>query len=244
MAKQHFQHAHVNQKGSTGNQQPSRKQTNNKNTKIPGSMGSQNHWENQQQTRTPRFQNQWIATAIEKTNKNNNKISVSMVVNPNHWYWKIVLLLLFVFSRWFGLPIGPEILVFLVFVVLSMVLATHGSWNLGFLVLFVGFLDGFGYPSGLHTCIALVFSMVLQIAFAIKVVSSCIPYYISAVRFLRFPRGCLTMCGSSVSHCSWLVCVCVPTKTEWTLHAHSLFLVTDISLNSKGFPSIAREFLL
>ena len=41
-----------------------------------------------------------------------------------------------------------------------------------------------------------------QIALAIKVVSSCIPYTISAVRFLRFPRVCLTMCGSSVSHCS------------------------------------------
>ena len=34
------------------------------------------------------------------------------------------------------------------------------------------FLYGFGYPSRLHTCIALVFSMVLHIAFATKVVSS------------------------------------------------------------------------
>ena len=48
MAKQHFQHAHVNQKGSMGNQTQSRKQQNNKKTKIPGSKGSQNHRENQQ----------------------------------------------------------------------------------------------------------------------------------------------------------------------------------------------------
>ena len=73
-----------------------------------------------------------------------NKISGSIVVNPNHM----------LFSRWFWLPMDPGILVFL----------------------FFGFLDGFGYPSGLHTCIVLVFSMVLRMAFAIKVVSSCIPY--------------------------------------------------------------------
>ena len=45
MAKQHFQHAHVNQKGSMGNQKPWIK------------------------PRQPRFQNQWIAKTIEKTNK-------------------------------------------------------------------------------------------------------------------------------------------------------------------------------
>ena len=61
------------------------------------------------------------------------------------------------------------------FLVFSMVLAIYGSWNLGFLFLFC-FLYGFGYPSGLHTCIAWVPSMVLNIAFAVKVVSSCIPY--------------------------------------------------------------------
>ena len=75
---------------------------------------------------------------------------------------------LFWFSRWFGLPIGYEILVFL-FV--------------------VDFLYGFGYPSRLHTCIALVLSMVLQIVVAIKVVSegSHILVHIPVV----FTLGCL-----------------------------------------------------
>ena len=79
------------------------------------------------------------------------------------------------FSLWFWLPIDSEILVVLICLVFSMVLATHGSWNLGVLIC-CGFLYGFGYPSRLHTCIALASSMVLQIAFANKVVSSCIPY--------------------------------------------------------------------
>ena len=100
-----------------------------------------------------------------------------MVRVHDHWSWNLVF---FGFSWWFWLSIGPETLIFFVLLVFSMVLATHGSWNLGFLVfLFNGFLNGFGYPSGLHTCIALVSSMVLHIAFAVKVVSSCIPYTFS-----------------------------------------------------------------
>ena len=52
MAKQHFQHAHVNQKGP---------------------MGNQKLWI---KPRQPRFQNQWIAKTIENTK--NNKISEPM----------------------------------------------------------------------------------------------------------------------------------------------------------------------
>ena len=39
-----------------------------KTTKIPESVDSQNHREYQQQTRKPRFQNQWVAKTIENTN--------------------------------------------------------------------------------------------------------------------------------------------------------------------------------
>ena len=45
MAKQHFQHAHVNQRGSMGNQKPYIKPT------------------------KTRFQNQWVTKTIEKTKK-------------------------------------------------------------------------------------------------------------------------------------------------------------------------------
>ena len=83
MAKQHFQHAHVNQKGSMGNHKP---------------------WIKPKQ---PRFQNQWIAKTIENTKqtkktkisepmgnenhreyKNNkkNKISGSMILVHDHWF--------------------------------------------------------------------------------------------------------------------------------------------------------------
>ena len=55
MAKQHFQHANVNQKGSTGNQQPSRKPTTTKKTKISEPMDSHNHSDNPNKTRNPRF---------------------------------------------------------------------------------------------------------------------------------------------------------------------------------------------
>ena len=101
-----------------------------------------------------------------------------MTVNPNHWSWNCVVVCFVWFSRWPWLAIGPEILVFLCFLVFSMVSATHGSWNVCFLICW-GFLYGFAYPNGLHTCIALVFLMVLQITFAIKVVSSCTPYTLS-----------------------------------------------------------------
>ena len=64
MAKQHFQHAHVNQKGSMGNQKPWIK------------------------PRQPRFQNQWIAKTIENTNKNKKtKISEPMG-SQNHREYK------------------------------------------------------------------------------------------------------------------------------------------------------------
>ena len=82
-------------------------------------MGNQSHRENQQ----------------NKT----NKISGSMIVNQNHWYWNLVFVC---FLDGFGYPL---ILKSCFFVVFSMALATHWFWNLGFLVLF-GFLDGFGYP--------------------------------------------------------------------------------------------------
>ena len=96
----------------------------------------------------------------------------SRIIDP-----EFLLFVCLLFSLWCWLPIDSEILVFLFcfVVVFSMVLATHGSWNLGFLICF-GCLKGFVYPSRLHTCIVLVLSMVLQIAFAITVVSSCIPY--------------------------------------------------------------------
>ena len=53
-------------------------------------------------------------------------------------------ILFFLYSRWFSLPIGSEILVFF----------------------FFGILDGFGYPLVLNSwfsCCCLVFSMVLAI---------------------------------------------------------------------------------
>ena len=52
MAKQHFQHAHVNQKVSMGNRKPWTK------------------------PRQPRFQNQWIAKTIENT-KQTKKTNIS-----------------------------------------------------------------------------------------------------------------------------------------------------------------------
>ena len=128
-----------------------------------------------------------------------------MILVHDHWFWNLFFVvccildgfgyplvlkswfsLLFWYSRWFWLPIGSEILVFLLLLVFSMVFVTHWFWNLGFLG-FVGILDGFGYPLVLKSWFSwfvLVFSMVLAI-----------PYIISAVRFLRFPRGCLTECS-------------------------------------------------
>ena len=185
------------------------------------------------------------------------------------------------------------------------------------------FLYGFAYPSGLHTCIALVFSMVLQIAFAIKVVSSCIPYtcsYPSCLHtwmplvFIGFTNGFCFHIGFQLRSCMppWAP-ACTEEPSSWMMfspprehvfqnkcpradentvsnsgdlcelqmvlsprrehHFHVLMwthrsqndalactrthvvqyvcyskgfphIVTDVSLNSKGFPSIVREFLL
>ena len=71
MAKQHFQHAHVNQKGSMGNQN----HRENKKTRF------QNQWvaktiEKTSNTRKPLFQNQWVAKTIERT-KQNKKTKIS-----------------------------------------------------------------------------------------------------------------------------------------------------------------------
>ena len=121
MAKQHFQHVHVNQKGSMGKHKPWIK------------------------PRQPRFQNQWIAKTIENT-QNNKKTKISEPMgSQNHREYKqqqtkqdfrindsgsrsFVLksccFCLFLYSRWFSLPIGSEI-VFFVVLLFSMVLATH-----------------------------------------------------------------------------------------------------------------------
>ena len=95
---------------------------------------------------------------------------------------------------------------FFVFLVFSMVFVTHWFWNLVFFVCF-GFLDGFRYPSVLKSCCFCFFWFSrwfsLPIGSEILVFLSClvfsmvfaIPYIISAVCFLRFPRGCLTECS-------------------------------------------------
>ena len=122
-------------------------------------MGSENHREYKTKTR---FQNQWVTKTIENTKKTK--------IFQDQWFWfttigsEICFCFLCIldgfrypldlkswfscfcwYSRWFWLPIGSEILVFLFCLVFSMVFA--------------------------------------------------IPYIISAVRFLRFPRGCLTECS-------------------------------------------------
>ena len=73
-----------------------------------------------------------------------------------------------------------------VILIFSMALVTHWLWNLGVLILFV-LSRWLWLPVGseiLFLFVCFVFSM----AFAI-------PYVISAVRFLRFPRACLTECS-------------------------------------------------
>ena len=129
-----------------------------------------------------------------------------MIRVHDHWSWNLVVCYCVLFSLWFWLPIDYEFLVFLCCFVFSMVLATHWSWNL----VFLGFLYGFGYPSRLHTCIALVLSIVLQIAFAIKVVSSCIPYTCSfpsclhtwmPLVFIRFTNGFCFHIGFQLRSC-------------------------------------------
>ena len=127
---------------------------------------TKHHWANKNNTRKPRFQDQWVAKTIEKTEQNKNtkisepmdsqnhgennkqtpknKISEPMVVNPNHWSRNLDFLnLLFGFLDgfgcplvlkswlsyccwfylWFWLPMDPGILVFLLFLVFSVVLA-------------------------------------------------------------------------------------------------------------------------
>ena len=86
MAKQHFQHAHVNQKKSMGNKQPWIK---------PKQPRFQNQWiakaiENtKQKTINLRFQNQWVAKTIEKTNKTKKtKISEPMGNQSHREYTK------------------------------------------------------------------------------------------------------------------------------------------------------------
>ena len=142
-------------------------------------------------------------------------------------------------SLWFWLSIGPEILVFLiflvflVFLVFSMVLATHWYWNLGFLVFF-GFLYGFGYPSGLHICIALVFSMVLQIAFAFKVVSSCIPYTFSFPSCLHtwMPLVFIGFTNGFCFHSGFQLRSCMPPMSS-SMYRRA-FLVNDILASTRA----------
>ena len=95
-----------------------------------------------------------------------NKISGSMVLVHGHWFWNLVCLFVFVFS---------------------MVFVTHWFWNLGFLCCFL-YSRWFWLPIGSEILVFLFFVFVFSMVFAI-------PYIISAVRFLRFPRGCLTECS-------------------------------------------------
>ena len=104
MAKQHFQHAHVNQKGSMGNHKPSRKprkprfqhqwvaktieKTNkNKKTKISGPMGSQNHRENKTKQTTSKISGPMGSNNHRENQKTQkNKISGSMILVHDHWF--------------------------------------------------------------------------------------------------------------------------------------------------------------
>ena len=119
------------------------KTKNNKKTKISEPMCSQSHRGNQKTTRKPRFQNQWVTTTIEKTKQKQDFRTNDR--EPDSLILKSCFFCFVWFSLWSWLPIGSEILIFLCVLVFSVVLATHWFWNLGFLV-FVGFLDGFGYP--------------------------------------------------------------------------------------------------
>ena len=80
-----------------------------------------------------------------RENTHNKKINIpgSLILVHDHWSWSLVLFVVFcLFSLWFWLPIGSEILVFLFCLVFSMVLATHWFWNLCFL----GFIYGCWLP--------------------------------------------------------------------------------------------------
>ena len=139
----------------------------NKKTKISEPMGSQNHRKYQTKNKKTKMSEPMGNESHREYNKKKQKkqdfrindsgsrslvlksfllfFLVFSMVFVTHWFWNLVFFCLFLYSRWFWLPIGSEILVFLFLFVFSMVLA--------------------------------------------------IPYIISAVRFLRFPRGCLTECS-------------------------------------------------
>ena len=110
-------------------------------------------------TRKPRFQDQWAAKAIDNT----TTVKTKQDFRTNGWepessilkFWCVWFCC---FSQWLWLPIGLDILCFLICLVFSMVvaihwswnvvsfgfswwiLATHWSWNLGFLIWFLLFL--------------------------------------------------------------------------------------------------------
>ena len=109
-----------------------------------------------------------------------HKISGSMILVHDHWFWNLIFVFVgildgfrypLVLKSWFSCFVwysrwfSLPIGSEIVFFVFSMVLLPIGSEILVFLLLFV-------------------FSMVFAI-----------PYIISAVRVLRFPRGCLTECS-------------------------------------------------
>ena len=154
MAKQHFQHAHLNQKGSMGNQKPyikprkprfqnqcvakTKETTKTKQTK----RRFQNQWvaktiEKTTKTRKPRFQNQWVTKPQRKqtkTNKHNFRIndsgSRSLVLKSCFFCFVFVC-----FLYGFRYPLVLK------------------SW----FSCFCGFLDGFGYPLVLKSSFSCLF---------------------------------------------------------------------------------------
>ena len=115
-----------------------------KRSRKPKRYKCEDHWNSQNHrynfktnTIIPRFQDQWVAKTIEKTNTHKTtKISGSMIRVHDHGSWNLVLFVVWVY-RWLWLPIDPEILVVLFLLVFSMVLAIHWFWNLGCLVVLV-----------------------------------------------------------------------------------------------------------
>ena len=87
MAKQHFQHAHVNQKGSMGNQKPSREQPKKTGSMDSKTMEKTKHIktqisqpiDNQNNQKTKKEKTTTTTTTTTTTN-----ISLSIIVNPNH----------------------------------------------------------------------------------------------------------------------------------------------------------------
>ena len=104
-----------------------------------------------------------------------NKISVSMILVHDHWFWNLGFSFV-MYSRWFSLPIGSEILVFLVVLYSRLLWLPIGSEILVFLFLlysrwfwlshilfqpspfcashaplvFIGFTNGFCFHIGFH----------------------------------------------------------------------------------------------